>query len=139
MRRRAVGGFGNPRHSRLGSLRYFGCGLAGLSPSVVPNSRWFNPCQFVKFVSQKDQAGFKAGLTCENDLILWRYRYAATTRFLRRIRSVLAPKGSSNSAPAIIVVGSGTAKMATLAEAPPSTMLARVDAYLNTDVCTTIV
>ena len=26
VRRGAVGGFGNPRYSRLGSLRYFGCG-----------------------------------------------------------------------------------------------------------------
>jgi len=33
-------------------------------------------------------------------------RYA--TRFLRRIRNVLAPNGSSNKAAAIIVVGSGT-------------------------------
>ena len=34
-------------------------------------------------------------------------RYAA--RFLRRNRTVLAPKGSSSNAPTIIVVGSGTA------------------------------
>ena len=27
---RAASGFGNPRHSRLGSLRYFGCGCAAL-------------------------------------------------------------------------------------------------------------
>jgi hypothetical protein len=32
------------------------------------------------------------------------------TRFLRRIRRVLAPNGSSSNAPAIIVVGSGTAE-----------------------------
>ena len=31
-------------------------------------------------------------------------------RFRRRTRSVLAPKGSRSSAPAIIVVGSGTAE-----------------------------
>ncbi len=34
-------------------------------------------------------------------------RYA--TRFLRRIRNVLAPNGSSSNAPAITVVASGTA------------------------------
>ena len=56
---------------------------------------------------QKIRPAFEAGLmqlTCEK---LERVeRYAA--RFLRRIRSVLAPNGSSSNAPAIIVVGSGT-------------------------------
>jgi len=37
-------------------------------------------------------------------------------RFLRRPRSVLAPNGSSSNAPAIIVVGSGTALKSKVAE-----------------------
>ena len=38
---RTGSGFGNPRHSRLGSPRYFGCGFAPLRLCVNPIFVWF--------------------------------------------------------------------------------------------------
>jgi hypothetical protein len=59
----------------------------------------------------------QAGLENRPVLLVTDFVSNYAVRVLRRIRSALAPKGSSSKAPAIIVVGSGTALGTTL---PPS-------------------
>ncbi len=65
-------------------------------------------------IPKKNQAGLEdRPVLLANDFV---NNYAVR---LRRMRSVLAPNGSSSNAPAIIVVGSGTG--ARLIDAPPVT------------------
>jgi hypothetical protein len=55
--------------------------------------------------TKRNQAGLVTGLICLETGFVSNY----AVRFLRRKRMVLAPNGTSSKAPAIIVVGSGTA------------------------------
>ncbi len=60
---------------------------------------------------QTNQAGLRTGLIDEEELekVPWLLRLdGQAVQLLRSLRTVLAAKGSSSKAPAIIVVGSGT-------------------------------